>query len=807
MRLVLFNLMVMMTIAGDVVSLFMCISGVMPRTQVPLLLIALPIVLVPFYLANNKGRLAAASNFLVIAGCFILFPLLYFYQGGIKSGMGSWFVLGVLFIFLLLDGINFVLMLGIDAIVIAFCYFISYRHPEMIGYSMDEKSYYIDVVQSIFVTSLAVGLILKIQLMMQRQKNALIDEKNAELVEMTQRAKQAQKEAEIANESKSSFLANMSHEIRTPINTVLGMNEMILRKTKEPDTRELAQDINASTEALLGIVNEILDFSRIESGKMELLPEDYALSSLIHDTVLVFDGRAREKGLTLTVDVDTELPAMLHGDSLRIRQILTNILSNAVKYTRQGGITFSLTGDVEGNEATLHFAVTDTGIGIREEDIEKLFEAFERIDERTNRSIEGTGLGMAITANLLRMMGSSLQVQSVYGEGSTFSFDLVQGVADHMPMGSLAIDRGENHRAERTTFLAPDVKILLVDDNAMNRKVFCKLLGHTKIQIVEADSGYACIEKVRKEHYDIIFLDHMMPELDGVETFMYMQSMQENACRKTPVVILTANAITGAKEQYLQIGFDDYLAKPIDSLRLEQVIIEQLDKQAISVGTISVGELEEGTAYSYKNVEQELPEIEGFDWAYGMLHFPAEDMLFESVEDFYRSGAPALAKLESLEASLEDAKQLDRYRIEVHALKSNLALIGQTQLSALAKTLEYAARDGLLARIRAIHPIFVEEMRTCLSLLAPYFTEEEARELMVDTNWICGVLAMAEQAADAFDYDGVDRAVQMLAEYRYEDALADEITGVQQAASLLDLEGVLLHSKACKEILATMHEA
>ena len=805
MRLVLFNVMVVVAVLGGVFSIIMAIASLLPVQPVPIFIVAILIAALPFYLANYKGRLGVASNFMVIVSCFFLFPGIFFSQGGIESGMSSWFALGILFIFLLLDGVNFVVMLSLDAIVIIGCYWLSYKYSQLVHGQMLRASFFLDVVQSIFVTTVAVGLIVKVQAWMQKQQDSIVEEKNKLLVEVTQKAKHAQREAEIANHSKSNFLANMSHEIRTPINTVLGMDEMILRETREDNTRSLAQDIRTSTESLLEIVNEILDFSRIESGKMELMADDYELCDVLHDTVTVFGLRAKEKGLYLHIHVDEKLPAMYRGDSLRLRQIINNIMSNAIKYTGEGGINFSVTGHQEEDSEVLHFEIEDTGAGIREEDLHRLFEAFERIDEKTNRNIEGTGLGMAITANLLHMMDSNLQVRSVYGQGSTFYFDLKQRVKDWTPIGHFQIKdkkNADNSKEQHFTFLAPNVHVLLVDDNAMNRKVFCKLLKHTQIQIDEVDNGFTCLEMVKKRHYDIIFLDHMMPELDGVETFSYMQSMQENRCKDTPVIVLTANAIIGAKEQYMQIGFTDYLSKPIDSHRLENLIVEQLALHNIHVEPIELSG-NNSEVYSEKNHEalQELPQVEGFDWEYGLLHFLNAQMLWESVEDFYNGCESAVAELDLLYQDISGPKGIDAYRIKVHALKSNLALIGAMQASALARILEYAARDGKEERLRHLHGVLMEEVEACRQNLSVHMQTLEKKPNMTDRAWILGMLSMLCADAENLDYDGIDQIMQMLEGYSYEETLQVRIDQLAASVRNLDLDTSIAICEQMKDIL------
>ncbi len=792
MRLVLFNVMVVTAILGGVFSIILSCASLLPLQPLPIYVVGIVVAAYPFYLANYKGRISAASNVLTILICFFMFPSIFFFQGGIESGMSNWFSLGILFIFLLFDGVNFIIMLSLDAVVIGFCYWIAYQHPQLVHGQMSRASFFLDDVQSIFVTTLAVGLIVKAQAWMQKQQDSIVEEKNRQLIEVTHQAMQAQQEAEVANHSKSNFLANMSHEIRTPINTVLGMDEMILRETKEKNTKSLAQDILTSTESLLEIVNDILDFSRIESGKLEIMADDYDLCDVVHDAVSVFGLRAKEKGLYLHIHVDEKLPAMYRGDSLRLRQIINNIMSNAIKYTREGGINFSVTGHQEEDSEVLRFEIEDTGVGIREEDLHRLFEAFERIDEKSNRNIEGTGLGMAITANLLHMMGSSLQVKSVYGRGSVFYFDLRQRVKDWTPIGFFqerekkkAYGKKEGHY----TFLAPHVHILLVDDNAMNRKVFCKLLKHTQMQIDEADNGFSCLEMVKNKHYDMIFLDHMMPELDGVETFSYMQSMQENLCKDTPVIVLTANTIIGAKEEYLKIGFTDYLSKPIDSQRLENLIVEQLTLHNIRVDTVETSTIsseEPDTKDIGKKTD--LPQVEGFDWEYGLLHFPSGQMLWESVEDFYNGCESAIVELDLLYQDISSPKGMDAYRIKVHALKSNLALIGAMQASALAKILEYAARDDQEDRLRHLHGVLMEEVETCRRNLSVHMQQLEKKPNMTDRAWILGMLSMLRADAENLDYDGIDQIMQMLDGYAYEETLQVRINQLADSVRNLDLD-------------------
>ena len=391
-----------------------------------------------------------------------------------------------------------------------------------------------------------------------------------------------------ASEAKSSFLSNMSHEIRTPINAVLGMNEMILRESDDDTILSYSENIKAAGNTLLGLVNDILDFSKIEAGKIEIIPVDYELSDVIHDLTNMIAIRTDAKGLELKLDIDGTLPKTLNGDEIRLKQIITNILTNAAKYTEKGSVTFKLSckkSDRDNNKVIIRASVTDTGMGIKPEDMEKLFTKFERIEEERNRRIEGTGLGMSITQSFLEMMGSRLEVESVYGQGSTFSFDLEQKVVVWDQIGDYEQsykDRQKTREKYKEKLHAPGVNVLVVDDNKVNLKVFQLLVKNTQIQTDTAESGDECLKKASEKTYDIIFLDNMMPGKDGIETLHELRQM-DGPNHDTPVVCLTADAISGAREQFISVGFTDYLTKPIYPELLEAMLIEMLPKDKITL--------------------------------------------------------------------------------------------------------------------------------------------------------------------------------------------------------------------------------
>ena len=487
-----------------------------------------------------------------------------------------------------------------------------------------------------------------------------------------------------ASEAKSSFLSNMSHEIRTPINTILGMNEIILRECNDSKILAYAESIKTAGSTLLGLINDILDFSKIEAGKIEIIPVAYDLSSLINDLVHMIQVKADVKGLSLSLDFDKNLPKMLYGDEVRIKQVITNILTNSVKYTEKGIVTFSIGFkkiEQEPENIILVITIKDTGIGIKPEDMKKLFVEFERIEEERNRNIEGTGLGMAITKNLLYLMKSKLEVESVYGLGTKFSFNLKQKVIKWEPLGDYETsykDSLKDKKKYKEKFKAPQAKVLVVDDNSMNLMVFKNLLKQTQVKIDTAMNGDEGLLLTQNNKYDVIFLDHMMPDKDGLETLKELQSRNDNPNLNTPTICLTANAISGAREQYIAAGFQDYLTKPINPEKLEEMLLNYLPPEKLEMP-------------SETDVEAAPPSTSGYK-CYKYINVDMGLKYSDGMEELFRSVLEIFCSLkeenkEKIQNAF-DTKNWKNYTVFVHALKSTAFSVGGEQVGEIAKNLE-----------------------------------------------------------------------------------------------------------------------
>ena len=505
----------------------------------------------------------------------------------------------------------------------------------------------------------------------------------------------------VASQAKSQFLANMSHEIRTPINGIMGMNTMLIDELEDgnvDDARKYAMNITSASQTLLSIINDILDISKIESGKMELIPVEYEIFSVLNDCYNMTLSRAEEKGLKFNIDIDRNIPSVLYGDEVHFRQIINNFLSNAVKYTNAGQVSLSIKEmSRKGDEVELSVEVADTGIGIREDDIGKLFSNFTRLDEQKNRNVEGTGLGLSLTKKLVDLMGGRIDVRSEYGKGSVFTVTIPQKIVDVSPVGNFSdrYDEFINRKKEKTTDIdIHSASILVVDDVDMNIQVVKGMLKRTRANIDTAFSGKECLEKIAKTHYDIIFLDHMMPEMDGIETLEEMKK-RDHQNTDTPVIILTANAVVGARGMYLEKGFADYLSKPIRREDLIDMLVKHLPESMVKK------EKHRDSVGKVNTIADRFPLL---DTKTGMGYCMNDEEFYVDIIRTYAEGDKRHDIAEAFEA--ENWKDYETY---VHALKSTSLNIGAVTLSEHAKALEYAAKEENYGYIRENHEKVLEE--------------------------------------------------------------------------------------------------
>ena len=720
----LLNLVLSAALIGGVASLLATVA-LGDFLTVIIVLLLLFVVSLSLYLSVFRNQTKAAAILITSVANMVIFPWMYFSAGGQYSGMPIWFVLGLIFTWLILEGTVCYCMYALNLAAMVVCILIGVDHPEFVVQMPDgfmEK----DIIQSLVVVSCIIGVIFKYQTYVYEKQRKKILEQDGQL--------------HIANQAKSQLLANMSHEIRTPSNGIIGMDSMLLKNCDTCDAeqiREYAKNIQSASQTLLSIVNDILDISKIESGKMEIIPVEYELFSVLNDCYNMTSARAAAKHLEFKMDIDAKVPSILHGDEVRVRQIINNFLSNAVKYTKKGKIVLRMGYErMEGEQILLKIEVEDSGIGIKESDMDKLFLNFTRVDEQKNRNIEGTGLGLSLTKKLVELMGGEIHVTSEYGKGSVFQAVIPQQVVKPEPLGDFTQKYQQFiHSAERNhpVLLAPKARILVVDDVEMNLKVAQSYLKQTKARVDIAYSGKECLHMICQEKYDIIFLDHMMPEMDGIDTLKEMKQSKDHLNMDTPVIVLTANAVVGAKEQYLEVGFSNYLSKPIREDELMEMLHKYLPKELQEVQDVKVAQEVKGTpkvqgvqavqetmepaadTVEERTLEERFPTL---DIQMGLGYCMNDEAFFLEMVETYMEGD----KREVLEKEYAE-QSWKNYQIHIHALKSTSLNIGAQTLSEHAKDLELAVKEADEQYIKEHHAEVMEEYGKLLEELRTGYGE------------------------------------------------------------------------------------
>ena len=558
--------------------------------------------------------------------------------------------------------------------------------------------YYLQVDVSIG-TVLAVGLMfLLVMATVKTGKDILLTEKKKQ-------------EAVIAREAQAKFLASMSHEIRTPINAVIGMNEMILRENQDDTIREYAQNVQRASSMLLELVNDILDFTKIESGQLEIVENEYYLGNILHDEKLLLETRVGNKPIDIKMDVNSNIPAKLYGDEVRIKQVLTNILSNAAKYTERGVIKVEVSFEwITEEMISLGFCIQDSGVGIKEEELPALFDEFKRLDMDKNHNVEGTGLGLNIVKQLVDLMQGEIRVESEYGKGSTFHVSFPQKVADKKILGDYekAVYDEYEEKQPQTLFTAPKARVLVVDDNVMNLNLMKALLKRTCVKVDTARSGMECLKYTRQKKYHMILMDHMMPKMDGVETLHKLRMEENNANKDTVVIALTANAVAGCREIYMGFGFNDYFTKPIQVAKLEELLLQYLPKELVNAAWVSKEPAQIKTEHKQKQAEQELLAI---DRALGLSYcMDTEELYQEMLLEFCKQMESYLPQLDAY----VEAEDWNQYGFVTHAIKSNALNIGASNFADLSREHEQAGREQNATFIQAEYQTYKETLKALM---------------------------------------------------------------------------------------------
>lgn len=610
------------------------------------------------------------------------------------------------------------------------------------------------------------------------------------IIEQNHLMKRLVLQTEDANRAKTNFVSNMSHEIRTPMNSIVGITEILLRSRHSPKEQEYLLNIQSSGRVLLTIINDVLDCSKMEAGKMQLFDEPYDTCSLFHDLRISMENRIGHSGLELIYDIDQDIPCKLKGDMGRIRQVIINLVNNAIKYTEKGSVRFSVhVRQKNTDKVMLYYEVADTGIGIRKEDQKILFDAFQRVEMDRNRYVEGTGLGLTISQNLVNMMGGVIEVESEYGKGSRFFFTIEQTIIDPTPVSAVNYNGQKDNVTEKEAeclFIAPEAHILLVDDNELNLVVAKELLKPLRMQIDTAENGLQAVKMVRGSQYDLVLMDHMMPVMDGIEAAKAIRALLEDKYQKLPIIALTANAMVDARKEFLNAGMNGFVAKPIDFARICNQLKLWLPKDLVRDVPKEEAKKLLADDLSDREIQPEDPQM-GFSFEEGVKHCGSKAALMKTIRIFYRT---IDSKANKIEQCLKEGLISD-YVIEIHALKSSALLIGAVPLSEAAKELEDYGKQGKTEVLEEKTPDVLTLYRDLKNILRPYAEkEEDAKKEFSDGEWITA-LQQIHQCIEQFDLDGVDQIMEQLEEYQVPECIRESMDQLRVYVADVSLEEIM----------------
>ena len=778
-RVRLFNVLASL---GFIISLCNGVLSYLNNGDTKLLLINVGIALLSLLLlfyAYYSEKYQRCYFITIVVIFMFLFPLMFFKSGGYKGGMPSFYIFGILFtVFMLEDWLMFFSVLS-ELIIYIATIGIAYYYPDMVVWFRSEKEIVVDVLTGVVVSSASLGIAMYLHFRIYKKQQVFLT--------------QAREEAMEANRAKSTFLANMSHEIRTPINVMLGMNEMILRESESREIVQYAKSVEKAGNYLLSLINNILDITRIESKKMDIIEEKFSLRQLVQEVYLIGIKQAEAKNLEFVIDVEEKLPEYLMGDALHTKQVILNLISNAVKYTKEGKISL----EVRQKEKQLSFSIKDTGIGIKKEEMDALFDMFMRADIKRHRNIEGSGLGLTIAKELCEQMGGHIQAESIYGKGSNFTVYFPLKSTGTEKIGQWKVVEGESVPEKRKKFFASKAQILLVDDSEQNLQVITSLLRRTGVQLDTVSSGFECIEKVRNKKYHLIFLDYMMPEMDGIETFHKLK--KELNGQSVPVIALTADVSTGIRKHFLSEGFSDYLSKPVMWEKLEELLLQWLPDDLVSMKN-DMGEDWNITEKQLSDLKQKLKKwdielSEGLHLLDGSI--AQYRKLSELFVEYYEPNRKQLE--ESFETTRKTQQEIETLTGQIHTLKSNARAIGAMSLSELAALLEIRGKIQDEDYIEKAIPLLffeweraVEGIYFFLENTKKFVLESEKKEKEQKKQNVCGEQVEEWNSEKMYTeiFDGLLEAIG-----KYQGKYAEE-----QLEKLLALENNLEKKKILEQV-------
>ena len=732
--------------------------------------------------AVNFNKLKQAMVVIAAFLTFVFLPLAFFTSGGAAGGTPVWFAFSNFYIIMILTGKPKVFFLSAESVMICICWLIGYFYPEYIT-EFTRKGAYIDSAATLFIVGIIMTLLTSYQALLFKKENERVNIQKKEIEEL--------------NRSQNRFFSSMSHEIRTPINSILGLNEVILRQDGASD--EIIRDANnirGAGRMLLSLINDILDLSKLEAGGMDIVPVDYRISDVISEVINMVWLRAYGKGLTLEADIDPGIPSVLFGDEVRLKQIIINLLNNAVKYTSAGSVGVSVKYEKPfDNQIRLLISVTDTGMGIKEEVIPELFEVFKRVDLKKNRNIEGTGLGLAIVKHLVDLMGGNITVNSVYGQGSAFMVSLLQDIVDPKPIGNINLSAHDAVRQKYTRmFTASGASLLIVDDNELNLEVEKKLIKDTLINVDTASNGPDALTLTMKKHYDVIFMDHLMPEMDGVECLNKIRSQEDGKCTDVPVIVFTANAGSDNIELYNRAGFNGYLMKPAAGIKLEETLLKYLPEEKINLCEVKQADIGEAdnektgsntpdTAEAYTGFDS----IDGIDVKTGIANCGDEEG-YRSVLSIFHDSIPEISQ--ELK-KYYDSGDCENYTIRIHGLKSSARIIGAHALAELAQDLENAGKMGNVDFITDHHQEMMDLYIGYDSKLKGFRNADTDPIVEADQSLILTMYDEILEAAEEMDIDRMDKAFKEMEGYRIPESEESRFKKVKKCYENFDYEGII----------------